>query len=269
MWAWDPAPRQTQKFGTVRGLDCRRRRWQQFVERRSLPVDSERFDDAVRRLSSQLPRRRLLGGFIGTVLAAGPVAFSRDAATKKKRKKKKKRPTVPPVPIPGCVPACAGKNCGDDGCGGVCGTCGGGRVCLGGSCDCPNGTTVCSGVCTDTQTDEANCGTCGTACAATEVCQIGRCFPRSTCPATASFCADLPSCHATDPDGCFCGTTIEGNTVCAANQVFCTGGFTNCQRSAECTAPRACIDISGCCGPGAGTLPAGTGICLLPCADPQ
>ncbi|MBX3189453.1 MAG: PQQ-dependent sugar dehydrogenase [Labilithrix sp.] len=33
-----------------------------------------------------------------------------------------------------CVPACAGKQCGDDGCGGVCGTCAGGAACVAGAC---------------------------------------------------------------------------------------------------------------------------------------
>ena len=33
-----------------------------------------------------------------------------------------------------CVPACDGKTCGMDGCGGVCGLCPGGQVCVGGAC---------------------------------------------------------------------------------------------------------------------------------------
>ena len=35
---------------------------------------------------------------------------------------------------PACVPDCAGRQCGDDGCGGSCGTCGSGYYCSGGSC---------------------------------------------------------------------------------------------------------------------------------------
>jgi len=34
----------------------------------------------------------------------------------------------------GCTPNCAGKQCGDDGCGGSCGTCENGKVCVGGIC---------------------------------------------------------------------------------------------------------------------------------------
>src|SRR5690349_4361098 len=48
------------------------------------------------------------------------------ASGKKKRKKKKPAraptPTAPPT-VPACVPACTGRVCGDDGCGGSCGTC--------------------------------------------------------------------------------------------------------------------------------------------------
>jgi len=50
--------------------------------------------------------------------------------------------------VVGCVPNCSGKNCGDDGCGGYCGsgtgTCPAGYVCSGGNCvippTCPTGT---------------------------------------------------------------------------------------------------------------------------------
>jgi hypothetical protein len=37
----------------------------------------------------------------------------------------------------GCTPDCSGKNCGDDGCGGSCGTCSGGQVCNSGTCEDP------------------------------------------------------------------------------------------------------------------------------------
>lgn len=33
-----------------------------------------------------------------------------------------------------CIPNCAGKNCGDDGCGGSCGSCGVGWTCQSGTC---------------------------------------------------------------------------------------------------------------------------------------
>ncbi len=42
-----------------------------------------------------------------------------------------------------CTPKCAGKVCGDDGCGGVCGTCESGKSCQNGACVvCPSGSTT-------------------------------------------------------------------------------------------------------------------------------
>ena len=44
-----------------------------------------------------------------------------------------------------CVPKCGGKSCGDDGCGGSCGTCGPGKTCQSGQCasaGCPSGTVL-------------------------------------------------------------------------------------------------------------------------------
>ncbi len=40
----------------------------------------------------------------------------------------------PPPPPPGCTPSCQGRSCGDDGCGGVCGSCDATSTCTGGSC---------------------------------------------------------------------------------------------------------------------------------------
>ncbi|HMU38047.1 MAG TPA: hypothetical protein PKE31_03460 [Pseudomonadota bacterium] len=39
-----------------------------------------------------------------------------------------------PPPNCGCTPSCGGKQCGDDGCGSVCGTCGGGTTCQSNQC---------------------------------------------------------------------------------------------------------------------------------------
>jgi hypothetical protein len=72
------------------------------------------------------------------------------------------------VPPP-CVPTTCealGLVCGSapDGCGGAlqCGECGKGLSC-------------CAGVCTDTNSDDANCGECGNVCLADELCFRGNC----------------------------------------------------------------------------------------------
>ncbi|MFH1530109.1 MAG: agmatine deiminase family protein [Pseudomonadota bacterium] len=68
----------------------------------------------------------------------------------------------------GCTPQCAGKECGTDGCGGVCGLCGPDETCTGGACvaDCVPG-------CVGKDCGPDGCGgTCG-ACGAGEVCTNG------------------------------------------------------------------------------------------------
>ena len=46
-----------------------------------------------------------------------------------------------------CTPNCTGKECGDDGCGGSCGSCGTNEHCSSGSCVCDTGYTDCGGTC--------------------------------------------------------------------------------------------------------------------------
>jgi len=84
------------------------------------------------------------------------------------------------------------------------------------------------------------------------------------CRADASFCVNAVACNRSG-ERCFCGRTAEGATLCAAEQDICVG-FTQCDSSAQCTAPRVCVDVSGCC---AQALPPGSRACLLPCANPR
>ena len=84
------------------------------------------------------------------------------------------------------------------------------------------------------------------------------------CRANATFCANAVACQRSG-ERCVCGTTAEGRALCVSDQDFCAG-FTQCDSSAQCTAPRSCVDISGCC---AQPLPSGSRTCLLPCANPR
>jgi len=97
-----------------------------------------------------------------------------------------------------CLSTCAqlNANCGavtDTFCGGViqCGACTTG-VCGGAApsmCGCPTGQLACASGCVNPMTDSANCGKCGTSCAATsvqgEACVAGVC----ACPAGTQLCA--------------------------------------------------------------------------------
>ncbi|MGC4113278.1 MAG: hypothetical protein QM765_01090 [Myxococcales bacterium] len=73
-----------------------------------------------------------------------------------------------------CVINCANRECGDDGCGGSCGTCGVGRTCAAGKC----GAGGCIPFCTNRQCGPDGCGgTCGS-CSGGQSCTFtGVCFP--------------------------------------------------------------------------------------------
>ncbi|MHB1844904.1 MAG: hypothetical protein ACYCWW_08740 [Deltaproteobacteria bacterium] len=138
---------------------------------------------------------------------------------------------------PGCTPrSCAGMKatCGylADGCGNVlpCGscnlpdTCGGGgvpnvcgdgRSADGGSCNAPLAScnTSAGAVCTDLQSDSANCGQCGNACGASLICVSGVCTPQCAgqlaCDADAGEVCVGDHC-ANACDVALTGTSSEG-----------------------------------------------------------
>jgi hypothetical protein len=146
----------------------------------------------------------------------------------------------------GCVPSCDGKACGDDNCGGSCGTCPGGLGCNE-SFEC----APCEPVCNGKQCGDDNCGgSCGT-CAGGEACIEFICVSCS------------PNCAGKEcgEDGCggFCGQ-CGFNEECING--ICIGCTPNC-------GGKECGDNG--CGGMCGTCPLGykceTGICLedIPC----
>ena len=135
-------------------------------------------------------------------------------------------------PIPGCCePSCAGKACGDDGCGGSCGACGPSEACEAGACVCQ---ADCAG---------KGCGPdgCGGTC--------GICGPGLTCSG-AGQCACEPDCggKSCGDDGCggSCG-------ACAADQSCTAAGLCVCEP--DC-AGKACGGDG--CGGSCGVCPGGT-----------
>jgi hypothetical protein len=135
-----------------------------------------------------------------------------------------------------------------------------GATCQNGTCTCP---TLCNGTCVDTQSDEANCGTCGKVCGTNQVCQRGFCFPKAACPAT-QVGACIPAqmlCGV----ACGCGRSTEGNVVCVDIAVSCEAA-PPCATSADCAARFACVDVteSGGCG-----CASPTKLCLAACLAPM
>jgi hypothetical protein len=129
-----------------------------------------------------------------------------------------------------CTASCAGKTCGDDGCGGTCPPgCGSNYTCQSGSCVC--GTVTCNSAC----------------------CSAGQsCFQNACCTSACSgkTCGD-DSCGGTCPPGCGTGFTCSSGT-CSCGTVTCG--------SACCAAGQACYQ-NACCSPACGGKSCGADGC--------
>lgn len=87
----------------------------------------------------------------------------------------------------------------------------------------------CGGVCRDVASDSLNCGACGNACSAGEVCSAGVCTP--TCGAGLVNCSGVCRDLGTDRLNCgACGRTCAAGQVCSGGScvVSCGGGLVNC-----------------------------------------
>jgi GH18 family chitinase len=118
-----------------------------------------------------------------------------------------------------CTPDCSGLECGDDGCGGLCGTCGTNEECNG-SQQCTSCTPSCGG---NECGDDGCGGSCGT-CDAGEVCNSGTCQTTCTPSCTDKACGN-------DDCGGSCGTCGTGETCNGSYQCEASGGG-DCNESA-------------------------------------
>jgi|GEM_PF-3047903 len=119
-----------------------------------------------------------------------------------------------PPPDTGCEPACAGKQCGDDGCGGSCGTCADGFACQNDLCGkLDQCTPDCTGKVCGPDGCDGSCGSCYDAQGAVDdgLCRVdGTCVDPTCVPACAG-----KSCG---PDGC------DGACGACADYQQCTDG---------------------------------------------
>lgn len=97
----------------------------------------------------------------------------------------------------GCTPDCAGKNCGSDGCGGLCGVCGLGTACDEGTCR--DSRRTCDGSEPDTECELAR----GTWCPPHGVCKYNSSNEAEACQCEAGFRAT--KCDGTPCTGEECG----------------------------------------------------------------
>src|SRR5438477_36753 len=80
--------------------------------------------------------------------------------------------------------------------------------------DCPRG-TICGGACVDTKEDRLNCGDCGQACAAGQICNSGQCA--SPCVTGLLACNGRCVDPLTDTSNCgACGASCADGKFCSA-----------------------------------------------------
>jgi hypothetical protein len=213
-----------------------------------IPVDSDRFDILTRSLTRAGSRRRALSGvllgslgLLGWQGGAGVGAHDlKDKCKKKsgeakkkclKKAKKHNRQHADETALVTCSPSCAGKQCGDNGCGGSCGACGNPCTeCRGGLCVAKAQGTACGTATAPAQCIAGRCALeCGPACLAT----CNACA--STTAPQAGFCADEPAAGCgglTKP--CLNHDDCEANELCRATSCPAIEGTTNrCQTLCE------------------------------------
>jgi hypothetical protein len=119
-----------------------------------------------------------------------------------------------------CQANCVGKNCGDDGCLGSCGSCVQGQSCnYSGQCITPGS---CQPQCAGKQCGANGCGgSCGSCVAGTSCDYTGHCVDPSTCVPECGEGASVKECG---PDGCgsVCGQCAQGQSCDYNGQ--CVGG---------------------------------------------
>ena len=161
-----------------------------------------------------------------------------------------------------CVPSCTGKACGDDGCGGTCGTCGEGQLCAVDQCAYPSVAQSCQGHCG---------GLAPSGCACTPGCSGD-----GSCCVDVGLCGCVPDCSSKTcgDDGCgsSCGACGAGS-VCASGQCQIVGACDNgmCNGHGQCNAAgTACVCQTGYAGAFCDACTAGLigyPTCVPPCQD--
>jgi hypothetical protein len=151
-----------------------------------------------------------------------------------------------------CIPttcAAQGASCGTipDGCGGTldCGGCTSPNVCGAGgtpnACGaCPTAETDCSGACSNTSSDNGNCGTCGNVCTEGTDCQDGACIKK---------CSKDDDCTTAiiSPSGEFCCSSDDQFRGLCPYVDHCTARLADstegCARKQQCENLCCCLEI--------------------------
>ncbi len=110
---------------------------------------------------------------------------------------------------------------------------------------CPSDLFVCNGVCVDVMADPNHCGSCGAACEAGRVCDLGRCVvfcggERSACGgACVNTSTNIRHCGA-------CDHACRNDQRCESGACRCPAGLTDC--GGFCSDTRSDTNHCGGCG---------------------
>jgi len=144
------------------------------------------------------------------------------------------------VPDVDCKPVCKGKQCGDDGCGGSCGSCGANGLCEKGKCVCPSPHEPCFGLCCDLDlVCNVDTGTC---------CNFS-CFDKEcgkVCGKSCGTCPDNKQCNLEGK--CACAKPLCGVVCCQTTEVCIEGICCKPSCSGKQCGPDGCGGSCGECG---------------------
>ncbi len=178
------------------------------------------------------------------------------------------------------APFCANTQTDRANCGACDMACPAGNVCVAGACtlECPMYTTRCTTnagdagsvpFCANTLADNANCGACGTVCAAGQVCSAGVCM--ASCPAGQTVCG--AACADTQTDRANCGTC---GTACGTGMVCTAGACVISCPAGQMVCGAACVDVQtdrsncGACGTACSAgMACNVGVCATSCPAAQ
>jgi hypothetical protein len=180
---------------------------------------------------------------------------------------------VCPMGQTACGAACADLQSDAINCGACGNACPAGQVCAMGACAMPRpmcaaGQTDCTPMamaptCVNTQTDNSNCGACGTTCPMGQTCTAGAC----ACAAGQLLCGRTCVNAQTDNNNCgTCGTVCAGGTTCQAGRCACPAGQMGCGMPSVCVNTQTDNANCGTCGtacPAGQTCTAGTCACAM------
>ena len=115
---------------------------------------------------------------------------------------------------------------------------------------CLGGTTQCGNSCVNVNVDPANCGSCGNACAPTQLCSSGQCVLIGACNAPFTACGDICTNTQTDSNNCgMCGTKCGLGSSCVNGScAVCDSATTDCDGDGWLASEGDCCDKAGLCG---------------------